>query len=152
LAACGDQATAVGRSGKKVEAMQAGLIPPDLLGLRVTQEETKDYVAEIDRSYLEKFGLYSLREGDVLQATLQVSKFVGDADYQSETFRARLIAQIGSSKAEAFRMGDTTLSMTTGTKQQIAVWFRDGYMFVLSVRDDYPQPRKLLRTALGVKP
>ena len=43
-------------------------------------------------------------------------------------------------------------NLTTGTKQQISIWFRDRYMFVLSVRDDYLQPRALLRAALEIKP
>jgi hypothetical protein len=32
------------------------------------------------------------------------------------------------------------------------VWFRGAFMFVLSTRDDYVQPRTLLRTALGIDP
>ena len=35
--------------------------------------------------------------------------------------------------------------------RSVAVWFNKKYLYILSVRDDYPQPRKLLRTVLEVK-
>lgn len=150
-AGCGERAADVGQEGKAIKAIDAGVVPAQLLGLTVNQEPAEEYVADIDRSYLERFGLYSLRRGDVLEATLQLSKFGEDADYDKPEFRATVVGRIGKSNAQLLRMGDTEVYMTTGTKQQIAVWFRGPHMAVLSMRDQYPTPRTLLRQALAVK-
>ena len=42
--------------------------------------------------------------------------------------------------------------ITTGTKQSIAMWFKGRYLFVLSTRADYDEPRTLLRKALEITP
>jgi len=41
---------------------------------------------------------------------------------------------------------------TTGTKQQLFVWFRERHLMVLAVRSDFTQPRTLLREALEIEP
>lgn len=150
-AACGSDTSAKGRNGKEVKPVAAGVVPSTLLGMAVTQEDATKYVADIDRTYLEEFSLYSVREGDLLQATLQVSEFNSDAQYQSASFRGSVVNRIGSSKAQLFRMGDNQVYMTTGTKQQIAVWFEGSHMLVLSIRDDFKKPRALIREAMGIK-
>jgi hypothetical protein len=38
--------------------------------------------------------------------------------------------------------------LTTATKQTVAAWFVDETMYVLSIREDYPRPRTLVRAAL----
>lgn len=151
LAGCGEPDEVVGRQGAEVTPVNAGAVPTTLLNMAVTQEESSEYVKEIDRTYLEEFSLFSVREGDLLQATLQISKFTDDADYQSSSFRAQVVDRVGSAKAQLFRMGDSELYMTVGTKQQIGVWFQGPYMFVMSVRDDYKTPRALVREALRIK-
>lgn len=141
-----------GRDGEKVAALAGTFIPAEVLGLNVTTENTKDYVDAVNRSYMDEFGLYAFRKGDLLQATLQVIKFTEDANYEDPKFRGQLVTQIGSSKAQPFRMDETEIQLTTGTKQQIGIWFKDRYMFVMSIRDEYLQPRTLLRTVLEYKP
>lgn len=151
--ACGrEQKTDAGQPGEAVTQLEAPFIPTEVLGLRVTPEDSKPYLDAIKRSYMEQFGLYAFRNGELLQATLQVTKFTTDAKHADPAFQAQLVGQIGSSKAQVFRMDDTEIHLTTGTKQQIGIWFRDRYMFVMSIRDEYVQPRTLLRQALGFKP
>lgn len=151
LAGCGEADTVAGRQGAEVTPVNAGAVPSTLLNMTVTQEESSEYVKEIDRTYLEQFSLFSIREGDLLQATLQISKFTDDADYTSASFRARVVDRVGAAKAQLFRMGDHELYMTVGTKQQIGVWFDGPYMYVMSVRDDFKTPRALVREALRIK-
>ena len=50
------------------------------------------------------------------------------------------------------RLGASTVYLTTGTKQSIAVWFKGRYLFVLATRADYDEPRTLLRKALEIQP
>ncbi|HEY3241567.1 MAG TPA: hypothetical protein VGL92_18545, partial [Acidimicrobiia bacterium] len=103
-------------------------------------------------------GLWSLRTassesgGDLVQATLQVSRFAEGARSQESDFRQSVVNQIGSARPRTFRLGKRTVYLTTGTKQSIAVWFQGRYLFVLASRSDYDEPRTLLRAALEIKP
>jgi hypothetical protein len=101
---------------------------------------------------VDSVGLYSFREGDLLQATLQVSRFNSKADVRSAKFRQTLLSQIGGSLPKRVTMGEDTVYLTSGTKQIIAVWFRGRNLLVLAVREDYAQPRALLRAALELQP
>lgn len=159
--ACGrSDASPEPTAGKKVKQLDLGALPARLLGLEVRQEDVAGTVAKVDATYLAGLGLWSLRKipepgsggGDLVQATLQVSRFNEAARPESKTFRQTMVNQIGSTKPKAFRLGKRTVYLTTGTKQSIAVWFRKDYLFVLASRADYGQPRTLLRAALEVEP
>lgn len=152
--ACGDgeEALAQATPAKQIKQLPPDLVPTEILGLPVTQEDQAETLANAERSYVDAVGLYSLRSEELLQATLQVSRFNENADHRSSGFRSSLLAQIGGSRPKAVRMGKDTVYLTTGTRQRIAVWFRDEYLFILSTRDEFTQPRTLLREALGIQP
>ncbi len=154
LPACGndDEALADATPAKQIRQLDASIIPSELLGLPVTQEEQAATLARAERSYVGAVGLYSLRRDDLLQATLQVSEFNENANVSDPKFRGSLLGQIGGSKPKAVRMGKDTVYLTTGTRQRISIWFRDRYLFILSTRDEYTQPRTLLREALEIQP
>jgi hypothetical protein len=152
-AACGGNANAVGgRDGSGVRAIPDDLVPGELMGLTVTAEDMSETIAGTERTYLDGVGLFALREKDLVKATLQVSRFNDDADYDNNGFRRALVNQIGGTNPRLVRLGDDSIFLTTGTKQRIFVWFEDAYMFVLAVRDDFDRPRGLLRASLAVKP
>lgn len=141
--------------GGKITAIK--LLPKDLLpasvaGLRVQSEDVSATVKGGKRqSYLESAGLYSFRsEDDLLQATLQVSRFSDEARFTDPKFRQSVLLQIGSSQPSSFRMGDQTVYLTTGKSQNVVVWFKDEYLFVLGAREDFGQPRTLLREAIDL--
>lgn len=148
----GDEALAQATPAKQIKQLEPGLVPGELLGLPVTQEDQTETLAGVERSYVDGVGLYSLRRDDLLQATLQISRFNDNADFRSPGFRSALLAQIGGSRPKAVRMGKDTVHLTTGTRQRIAIWFRDEYVFILSTRDEFTQPRTLLREALEIQP
>jgi hypothetical protein len=153
--ACGNGTSIVGigASGKEIEQLPADLVPSELLGLKATQEDMAPSLAGSKDSYVDGVGLYAYRsEDDLLQATLQVSKFVDSARYDEAGFRSSVVSKIGGSLPRQVRLGDEFVYLTTGSKQQIAVWFRDEYLFVLSSRDDFTKPRALLREALKIEP
>jgi hypothetical protein len=104
------------------------------------------------RPYIDSIGVFSLRQGDLLEATLQVSKFSKSAPTNQARFRSSVISQVGSTNANEFRMGSSRVFITTGKRQSIDMWFRDRYFFVLSIRDEYKQSRALLRNALVIEP
>ena len=141
-----------GTSGKQIDQLPASLVPTELHGLPVAQEDMTDTVSRSEDAFIESVGLYSMRREDLLQATLQVSKFRQDAPIERAGFRTSLVNQIGGSRVQPYRMGEETVYRTTGRKQVISVWFKGDHMFVLSVRDTFETPRSLLREALEIDP
>jgi hypothetical protein len=139
-------------AGRHIADISAGVVPASLNGLVAQQEHITDQLVGINRSYVEATSLYSFRTGDLLQSTLQVSRFTTSAAASTEKFRGSVVSKIGSTVPKPFRVANETVYLTTGKSQSIAIWFRGRYLFVLAVRDDYDQPRRLLRRALEIKP
>ena len=138
--------------GKAVKTLDLPNLPPDLLGLKLAREDVSDDLAKVPKAFIDTLSLYSLRHNDLVMATLQVSRFNAGADVKAQKFRQTVVNQIGSSAPRTERLGTDTVYLTTGTKQSIAVWFKDRYLFVLATRADYDEPRTLLRKALEIKP
>ena len=142
-----------GTGAKQIKTLQPNLVPDGIEGLKVAQQDVSDAVQRSRQAYVDAFSLYGMRTpDDLLEATLEVTRFNPDAAYKTEQFRQSVVGQIGSSKALPVRMANTTVYQTTGKQQEISVWFQDRYLFVLSVRSDFAQPRALLRQMVGVKP
>jgi hypothetical protein len=139
-------------AGRHIKAISGGIVPDSLNGLAGRQEGITDQLSSINRSYVDATSLYSFRTGDLLQATLQVSRFTSSASPNTAKFRGSVVSKIGSTVPRPFRVANETVYLTTGKSQSIAVWFRGSYLFVLAVRDDYDQPRHLLRQALEIRP
>ncbi|MBV8961185.1 MAG: hypothetical protein JOZ37_15665 [Actinobacteria bacterium] len=139
-------------SAPKIGSLPADAVPSKVLDLTVAQEDVHDALSQVTRTYLDATSIYSFRSADLLQATLQLSRFLASARYQSTKFQQTLVAQIGSTSPTQVRVGDRTVYLTAGNQQRIAVWFRGRYMFVLATREDFSQPRTLLRDLLQVQP
>ena len=155
-AGCGDggkQRDLQGVAGQAVKPVAMAL-PPAVLGLKVAKEDVTKPVKEVAKTYVESLSMYSFRRDDLLQATLQVSRISATAkgDTSSSSFRSAVVNQLGGSTPQQVQLGDTTVYLTSGTDQRLAVWFRDRYFFVLASRNDFDQPRTLLRSVLDVQP
>lgn len=120
-------------------------IPALILGLTVQQEDISGQIEQVDRSYLDSVGMFSLRENDLLRATLQIGRFNALARPRSDNFRNSIVGLLGSSKPLELRLGSTLVYSTSGNEQNVYLWFNDDGMFVLSVHRDYEFPRTLLR-------
>lgn len=137
--------------GGKVSQRQITL-PSQILGLQVKAEDlTKQNLAQIKRPYLDNVGLFSLREGELVRATFQVSSFNAIARPDSGDFRASIIGLLGSSKPERVRVQEETVYVTTGNEQNIFVWFKGKGFFVLTAHSQYEFPRTLLRRIIEVE-
>ena len=153
LAGCGRSDAAVDPvAGKKVKVLELSSLPSEILGLAVQKEDVAGSVAKVNSTFIDALGLWSLRSDDLVQATLQVSRFSEGAQFEKSDFRQSVVNQIGSARPRTFRLGKRTVYLTTGTKQSIAVWFKGAYLFVLASRSDYDEPRTLLRAVLEIKP
>lgn len=148
--ACADEsAEADAAKAEKIVPIEASAVPASLLGLNLAPEPSiVDNVKETSDSYVEAVGMFSMRKGEILQATLQVSRFTEESKSERSSFRRSIIQQIGSTIPQEYRMGDQPLFLTTGKQQKIAVWFKDRHMYILTTRADYPTPRTLLREAI----
>ncbi|HEX9889108.1 MAG TPA: hypothetical protein VGA69_06495 [Nitriliruptorales bacterium] len=158
--ACGDdEPTVYGVAGSEVAQLQGNLLPNQILGLNVAEEDVAETLELIDNTYVDQLSVYSFRLGELLQATLQVGHFGADAggaqavDYwKDRRFRLGLVNNIGGSAPREVRLGGNPVWLTTGTNQQLSIWFHEEHFFVLATRADFTQPRSLLRELLEVTP
>lgn len=150
LGACGGGEDVVAKAGGPVEPLEITL-PPELVGLKVESEKVTAALENFRPSYVESAALYSFRgEKDLVQATLQVARFRDEDRNRSATFRNSILAQFGSTRPRASRMGDVTVYRTTQTKQVVATWFDGLDWYLLSVREEFDRPRTLIRETLEV--
>ena len=63
-----------------------------------------------------------------------------------------IVSHIGSTTPRRYRLGKDSVYMTTGARQNLAVWFRGRFLVILTVRQDYKDARALLRNALEITP
>ena len=133
--------------GTRVEAIPAAVLPPQVLGLVVDDEEAGKLMEGSEATYLDRIGLFSFRRGELLQATLQLSRFSDEAEWRQLDFRRKIARQILEAGAElpTYRMGDTTVYLATSARQTMAVWFDGPLLFVMAAREEYEAPRALLR-------
>lgn len=148
LAACGSSDPAVSRADeRKVTALDAPGVPGTLHGLTVKRENVKSALSSAKRPYLDSAVLFSLRDGDRLEATLQIGRFADDARWRDSSFRASLLSTIGGGSPRKLRMDRQYVYLTSGDRQALAIWFKGRDLFILSSREDYASPRGLLRDA-----
>lgn len=150
-AACGNDSNAFGQGTDKVELIKSDRIPAEVLGLQVQSEDVSKTLSELKRSWADAVGLYSFRREDLVQATLQVNRFNENAAYDDSGFRSQILQQIGGTQPREIQVGEEAVFVTQSTKQTLAIWFEDRYLFILSVRQDFEKPRELLRAALELK-
>jgi hypothetical protein len=150
LGACGGGEDVVAKAGGAVEPLEVAL-PGELVGLKVEQEKVDDALENFRPSYVDSAALFSFRgDKDIVQATLQVARFRDEERNRSSQFRNSIIAQFGSTRPRATKMGDVTIFRTTQTKQTVATWFDGLDWYLLSIRDDFDRPRTLMRETLEV--
>jgi hypothetical protein len=151
LVGCGTSSP-TGVEGPAIKPISASRLPNQILGLDVHLEDVKNTVARAKNTYVDAVSIFSLRRSNLVQATLQVSSLTDKFKVKRPRQRAALADKIGGARSQPFRLGSDTVYLTQGIRQRIAVWFRGHYLFVLSSREDFDQPRSLLREALEVRP
>jgi hypothetical protein len=152
LGGCAGDAPTKGTVGKDITTLAPELLPPEMLGLQVAHEDVSDAVDHFPASYTDAVSVWSFRRDELLQATLQVSRFRDPAKLRSAKLRRTLVSQVGGARSQTIHVGERTVYLTTGTKQRLAVWFDERFVFVLAMRDDYMGQRNLLRAAVGIEP
>lgn len=120
-------------------------LPGQLLGLQVAQEDIADQIQESRRPYLNNVGLFSLRENDLVRATFQVSRFNDLARPNSAEFRNAIVQQVSARRPLQMSIGEQLIYATLENEQQIFLWFRDDWFYVLTVHGEYEFPITLLR-------
>ena len=129
-------------------------VPPFVAGFPLTEENPcSDLGTTQHPSAINTINLYSLRRPDkLLLATLQISRFRPGVDGASAHVRDDVRAQIGETVPELLEVDGTTVELTRTRGVSLLVWFRGSYLFVLSARDVYSEPRLLLRKMLEITP
>lgn len=151
LSACGDDNQTVARAKAREVGTLDAAVPLEVDGLKVEKEDIEETLETAQRPYLSAAALYSFREEELLQATLQIGRFSDDVDPDDEEFIDGLVSRVGSS-ARQFRIGQKTIWMTGANAQTLSVWFDDRHMYVLSTREGFEGGRALLRKAVEIQP
>ena len=120
-------------------------LPAQLVGLSVVPEDVGSNLETIDRPYVDSVAVFSMRDGDLLKATLQVARFNRLARPGDASFRNSIVSTIGGRRPVAFRVADTIVHSTAASEQNLFAWFAEDGFFVLSVQKDFEFPRTLLR-------
>lgn len=126
-------------------------LPSQVLGLKVAKEQVSKDVLKVDRPYIDSVGIFSMRENDLLRATLQVSRMNAVARPKSNSFRNSIINLMGTTSPQKLLVSDTVVYNTAGNKQSLFVWFEGRGFYVLSVHEDYEFPRTLLRRMIDLE-
>jgi hypothetical protein len=150
--ACGGEtsAAATNQSGEPAPSIK---LPSRLLGLKVTNEDISSSLQQNQQAFIDSVGLFAFRRSkDVLEATMQVSRFSPGARPEASNFRGSIISRIGGTNPRVVRVGKQSLYLTSGRDQVVFVWFKKRGFFVLTVRRDYAFPRTLLRRILESNP
>lgn len=143
-------ATACG-GGSPTDASGADLdparlnLPAQILGLRIEAEEIQAELDQVDRPYVDSVAVFSLREDELLRASLQVARFNRAARPGDSSFRSSIVGTIGGSQPQVFRMEDVDLYTTTASDQLVFTWFEGNGLFVLAVQEEFEFPRTLVR-------
>lgn len=146
--ACG-ASSPQGTSAKDIAELPKSTVNGSYLGLTPNLEDVKASLqSQEGNSYISGVALYSLRKGDQLEATLQLSRLSSKARPDDEKFQALVAAQIGGTKVQPFVMGGRTVYRSSLRKQSLTSWFTGRYFMILSVRETYKTPRALLRVLL----
>ncbi|MGH2811959.1 MAG: hypothetical protein ACRDI1_04525 [Actinomycetota bacterium] len=139
--------------GPTVPAVGKVSPPSTLNGLRVAQEKVGKAPKSERQQFLTEIELFSLRQANKqLEATIQVGKFLPGAPVGSLGFQREIAGQIGTTVPREQRVDGVPVFVTKGKKLGIALWFRDGHIFILSIREGYGQPKTLIREALRMNP
>ena len=149
--ACGGGTDVEGVQGSAIEPIPPEAVPSRIQDLTVRVEDMSKQLALAEDTYVRSAGVFSLRAGELVQATLQVTRFTEDFDYQDSEARTSLANRLGGSRAQVLRLGEDTVYLTQGQRQRLALWFRGAYLYILSTRRDYAKPRSLLRSTLEVE-
>ena len=120
-------------------------LPSQILGLRVQPENVSAQLKGVRRPYIDAVAVYSLRDGDLLKASLQISHFNSAARPNDPDFIGSITSTIGGSAQAPYQVGAQTVYATTASDQVIFTWFRGRQMYVLAVQKNFPFPRTLLR-------
>ena len=140
-----------GTAGSKISHAADVVVPTTVLGLTVSQEDVAKTLEDTRRSYVDSLVMYGLRSDNLLEATLQVSRFDPGTKFTTDRFQQEVVDQVGSSPSPPVaNVGGTKVFLTSGNRQDIAVWFRGPYLFILASRQDFAFPRALLRALLQV--
>jgi hypothetical protein len=126
-------------------------VPQQLVGLRISAEKIGPGLSKVDRPYVDTVAVFSLREEDLLRASLQISRFNGAARPDDRSFRESIVSTIGGATALSLRVANTLVYTTRSSDQSIFTWFDGDGMFVLAVQREFRFPRTLLRRMIELE-
>ena len=128
------------------ETVAADAMPATVLDLVVGPEDFSATLLASQEAYIDALGVFGMRRDDLLYATVQVSRFDDPDTIADPLFQRSLAGRLGDSgRPSVVRVGQQSVYLMPSGRQTLGVWFVDDEMFVLTVRPEYEQPRRLVR-------
>ncbi|MHB1923354.1 MAG: hypothetical protein ACYCSJ_01535 [Acidimicrobiales bacterium] len=133
----------------RIGDIPASALPATLNGLRVQPESDKAAVSHADGSYARAVGFYSLRQSQLVEATLEVIELVPSTP-NTAGFRLSLVNQVTGGIPSEVRLSGHSVYLASGIGSATSTWFDGRVLFILTTRSQYSTPRALLEATLGV--
>jgi hypothetical protein len=118
--------------------------------LTVSPEKLPSGISKNSETYARAIGFYSLRQNQLVEATLEIVHLGTNANWSSAGFQSSLVGQVAGGVPSTLQLSGHTVYEATATGSGMTMWFDGPYFYVLSIRSDYKSPRSLLESALGV--
>jgi hypothetical protein len=136
-------------------ALPARVAPAALGDVRFVPEleAQKAYAAAGSTSLATEGRVFSLRQGDVVQGSLQVAGLVGDVDVRNRRVREQVLEGLGSGKFVPARIGEERVYRIRLPEQTLLLSFADnGRSFTLMVtRAGYRDPERVFAAVLAYR-
>jgi len=147
----GGKAPSSAQSRSHVASLPSGTLPSSLGDLTVQQEQLPSQIRSATSSYAKAVGFYSLRKNKLVEGTLEVVEFNSSADWASPTFRTAVADQVSGGVPDELTLAGHAVYQSPGTGATLDAWFSGRYLFVLTIRSSYSQPRSLTESALEMQ-
>ena len=136
-----------------LQALPERVAPESLGDVRFVREEKAEraYVDGADRSLAREGQVYSLRQGDVVQGSLQVAAFEAKVDARSPRDRDRVLQALGDGQFRPTRIGEERVHRLTLPELTLLLSFTPdgrGY-YLMATRGAYDDAERLFASLLA---
>ena len=133
-------------------ALGGQLVPPEIGGIRIQREQSaEEEFGAADEPVAIDGRVYSLREGDVVQGSLQIVQLDAKFDTRSPEVRDQVLSGLGDGRFRPARVGDEQVFRLAQAEQTLLLSFAPGgHTYVLmAVRPEYADAERLFASVLA---
>ena len=133
-------------------ALSEEVVPAEIGGVRFQREtEAESAFTEADEPVAIDGRVYSLRQGDVVQGSLQVAQLDPEFDTRSPEVRDQVLSGLGDGRLRPARIGEERVFRLVQAEQTLLLAFLPGghTYFLMAVRPEYAEAERLFGAVLA---